>query len=120
MATPINKAKFFDNMNFKSAAEKTSSSCLFVGVQGAIVYCKSTQNGVLGIDMRVLDDEWWCLAEEPVKAGIPHVVDVGYYVPELRVRFFPDAPCVFSCVAYGYPSVFIREDLSTRGERDQV
>ena len=120
MPKPINKVVFFRNQLFHLASEKTSGPAEFVGIQGVIIYTKADGEGTLNIDIKV-DQEWEELVEEPILANKMHIVDLTFFVPELRVRFTPadvETTLKFS-VAYGYPSVFIREDLSTKGERDQ-
>lgn len=120
MATPINKAVFFRNQLFHTATEKTSGPAQFVGVQGVIFFVKSDKAGKVRIDIKV-DEDWEELVEDPVRPNKMHVVVIDFYIPEARVRFEPDAAdtTLRTITAYGYPSVYIREDLSTRGERDQ-
>lgn len=121
MTVAVNKVVYFRKHYFKTVTEKTSGPGLFVGVQGVIFFCKSTEAGILHIDIKV-DEDWEELTEETVRADKLHVIDVGFFIPEARVRFAPKtAEAVFTAVAHGYPSVYIREDLSfSRREKDQV
>jgi len=120
MAVPINKAIYFRSYTFETLTEKTSGPAQFVGVQGVVFYCKSTQAGILHIDIKV-GSNWEELTEETVRENKLHVLDVGFYIPEARVRFEPKViNAVFSASAFGYPSVYVREDLSIFDtERDQ-
>ena len=120
MAVPINKVVYFRRYVFETLNEKTSGPARFVGVQGVVFYVKSTESGILHIDIRVGSD-WDELTEETVRANKLHVLDVEFYIPEARVRFEPKTVnAVFSASAYGYPSVYVREDLSIFDtERDQ-
>lgn len=121
MPIPINKVVYYRRYLFETTNEKTSGPAEFVGVQGVIFFCKSTEAGILHVDIRV-DDQWEELTEETVRANKLHVIDIGFFVPEARVRFAPKVVgAVFSASAYGYPSVYIREDLSfCNKEKDQV
>lgn len=120
MSTPVNKAVLFRNQLFISTSEKTSGPVLFVGVQGIIFYIKSDKAGKVRIDIRV-DDQWEELVEDPVRAAKMHIINIPFYIPEARARFEPDAAdtTLRTITAIGYPSVYVREDLSSRGERDQ-
>jgi hypothetical protein len=121
MTIPVNKVRYFDKFYFKNTNEKTSGPGLFVGVHGVIFHVFSKdQAGILHIDIKVADD-WRELTEETVRAGKLHVIDIDFFIPEARVRFAPKvAPTEFTAVAYGYPAVYIKEDLSTKGERNQI
>lgn len=120
MPVPINKAVYFRRYLFETVNEKTSGPAQFVGVHGVVFYCKATAAGILHIDIKV-GDTWEELTEETVRANKLHVIDVGFYIPEARIRFQPkSADTYFSASAYGYPSVYVREDLSMRDtEKDQ-
>ena len=120
MPVPINKAVYFRSYTFETTNEKTSGPAQFVGTQGVVFYCKSTGAGILHIDIKV-DNQWEELTEETVRANKLHVIDIAFFIPEARVRFAPTAiNAVFSASAYGYPSVYIREDLSMFDtEKDQ-
>lgn len=120
MPVPINKAIYFRGYTFENTNEKTSGPAQFVGVQGVVFYFKSTEAGILHIDIKV-GSQWEELTEETVRANKLHVLDIGFYIPEARVRFEPKvAGAFFSVSAYGYPSVYVREDLSMfDAERDQ-
>jgi hypothetical protein len=120
MAVAVNKVLYFKKHRFTTVTEKTSGPGRFVGVQGVIFYCKSTEAGILHIDIKV-DEDWEELTEETVRANKLHVIDIGFFIPEARVRFEPKVvDAVFTAVAHGYPAVYIREDLSTSGhEKDQ-
>lgn len=120
MPVPVNKAIYFRNYTFETLTEKTSGPAKFVGVQGVVFYVKTSEHGIMHIDIRV-GSEWEELTEETVRQNKLHVLDIGFYIPEARVRFTPETVnTVFSASAYGYPSVFVREDLSIFDtERDQ-
>lgn len=120
MPKPINKAVLFRRQLFHAASAKTSGSVSFVGVQGAVFYFKADKEGIVYIDIKI-DEDWENLIEDPILADKVHVVDIDFFIPEARVRFLPDEAetTLKFATAYGYPSVFIREDTSTRGERDQ-
>lgn len=120
MPVPVNKANYFRSYLFEAVTEKTSAPAQFVGVQGVVFYCKSTGAGILHIDIKI-GSNWEELTEETVRANKLHVIDVGFYIPEARIRFLPKAVgSRFSASAYGYPAVYVREDLSMNDtERDQ-
>lgn len=123
MGLPVNKAVFFRDVGWSSATEKTSGPALFPGVQGTIFYCRSTVHGILHIDVQFDDVTWDEIVEVGVPANKLHITDIKYMLPKARVRFTPTTAvdAKFTCVAYGYPAVYISKDINQFGtERDQV
>jgi hypothetical protein len=123
MGLPVNRAYFFRNVGWATTGEKTSGPALFPGVSGVIFYCRSSVQGVLHIDVQFDDENWDEVVEVGIVADKLHVTDVKYLLPKARVRFTPDTEvdARFTCVAYGYPAVYVSPDFTQFGtERDQV
>jgi hypothetical protein len=115
MANAVNDITFFNNFNFINTNEKTSTSGIFVGVEGSIFYMYSSdQAGIYRIDVKVSNvvNQWFELAEDTVEAGELAAVKIDFYIPEARIRFAPSvANTYFTAVAYGYPAVYKRRNV---------
>jgi hypothetical protein len=122
MGLPVNRAFFFRNVGWSDANQKTSGPALFPGVQGTIFYCRSSVQGIMHIDVMFDEENWDEIVEIGILANKLHISDIKYLLPKARVRFTPDVPNGrFTCVAYGYPAVYVSKDITQFGtERDQV
>jgi hypothetical protein len=109
VATPVNQAVLFEQQNFTAAAAKTSSSVIFRGTQGEILYFFSDTAGTYVIQIKVANS-WRQVGEGKVKVNKVKAVDIKFFVPELRIIFTPDsAPAVLDVEVFGYPLVFVRD-----------
>lgn len=110
MPLQVNSVTYFGGpVKFDTAAENTSVSGKFVGVQGVVFYMLSSNDySTYKIEVKV-QDLWVEIAVGTCKTDTLSVVEISFYVPEARIKVTPHSTLVeFRASAYGYPAVFTR------------
>jgi len=109
MTAQVNEIVFWSNRNFTTAGEKTSSAGRFVGIEGVVFYMYSDDVACTYIIEVNAPGGWRELCEGTIEKAKLTIVDIGFYIPEARLKITPDSPpgtWKLSATAYGYPLVF--------------